>query len=317
LTLAGRLALSAAAIAALLGLTVWQSRQRERAAETAYPPEGTFLTVEGVRMHVVVAGTGPDLVLIHGSSGSTRDWTFSLLPRLAERYRVIAIDRPGLGWSDPAPGGESLHVQARLIRGAAAALGASRPVVVGQSYGGAVALAWATDAPESLAALVTLAAPSHRWEGGLPLQYVLTSAPVFGAATRHAIMAWVPEGYVRTQTEAVFAPQAAPEGYVGHFGPRMSLRPASQYENARQRAALKDEITAMVPRYARIAVPVEVLHGTADTIVSLTIHAEPFAAEVPFARLTRLPGLGHMLQHVAQDDVAAAIDRATARAGLR
>ena len=297
--------------------TLWRAGALERATEAAYPPEGQFVSVEGLRLHAVVAGEGPDLVLIHGSSGSTRDWTFALLPELAKRYRVIAIDRPGLGWSDPAPGGESLHVQARLIRAAAAALGARQPIVVGNSYGGAVALAWATDAPDALSALVTLAGPSHRWETGLPFQYVLTSNPVAGGLFRALISAWVPEAYVRAQTEAVFAPQSAPPGYISHFGPRMSLRRASQAENARQRAALKDEITAMVPAYARIAVPVELVHGTADDIVSLTIHAEQFVAEVPGADLTRLAGIGHMLHHVARSEVIAAIDRAAARARLR
>lgn len=69
-------------------------------AETSYPPTGQLLTVEGHTVHAHVEGHGPDLILIHGASGSTRDFTFSFVERMKGRYRVIAFDRPGLGWSD-------------------------------------------------------------------------------------------------------------------------------------------------------------------------------------------------------------------------
>ncbi len=67
---------------------------RERRAVLEFPPEGQILDVDGMQVHAVVMGAGPDLVLIHGASGNTRDMTFSLAPRLAERYRVIVFDRP-------------------------------------------------------------------------------------------------------------------------------------------------------------------------------------------------------------------------------
>ncbi len=76
--------------------------QQEKLAEKTYPPQGQFIDVNGSRIHAVVMGSGPDLVLIHGSSGSTRDMTFSLAPQLAENFRVIVFDRPGLGGEFPA-----------------------------------------------------------------------------------------------------------------------------------------------------------------------------------------------------------------------
>ena len=77
--------------------TLWKARANEARAIDAYPPEGQFISVDGVQVHAVVRGEGPDLVLIHGSSGSARDFTFSLLYRLAKDYRVNVMDRPGLG----------------------------------------------------------------------------------------------------------------------------------------------------------------------------------------------------------------------------
>ena len=73
------------------GVTHWRASAREAAAEAAYPPEGQLLTIEGRQIHAVMRGEGPDLVLIHGSSGSVRDFTFGLMPELIKRYRVIAI----------------------------------------------------------------------------------------------------------------------------------------------------------------------------------------------------------------------------------
>jgi pimeloyl-ACP methyl ester carboxylesterase len=115
----------------------------------------------------------------------------------------------------------------------------------------------------------------------------------------------------------VFAPQAAPEGYADHFGTGLTLRRKSLRANAFQRAHLLDQIKELSPRLPEISVPMEILHGDADTTVSLDIHARPMANEIASAELTILPGIGHMPHHVAQPDVLAAIDRAATRAALR
>ena len=54
--------------------------------------------------------------------------------------------------------------------------------------------------------------------------------------------------------------------------------------------ALRDQLVAMQPLYPRLTLPVELLHGTADTIVPLTIHSEPLSHILPNARLTVLDG---------------------------
>ncbi|MGO4855217.1 alpha/beta fold hydrolase [Phaeovulum sp. W22_SRMD_FR3] len=298
----------------LAGATLWRAGARERAAEQAAPPEGQFVTVEGRRVHALVTGTGPDLVLIHGASGSERDFSFDLIPLLAPHYRVIAFDRPGFGWSDPIPEDDTITAQARVLQAAAAALGATRPLVLGHSYGGAVALAWATGHPDHIAGLLALSAASEVWPTDMPFLYKIT-APRWGQLiTVPLITAWVPESTVSAETAAVFAPQEMPEGYVAHFVPMMSVRRASFALNARQRASLKEEIRAMVPLYPALDLPVEVLHGDADTTVDLDIHARQLAAAIPGARLTVLPGIGHMSQHAAIPAVLAALARLTDRA---
>ena len=84
-------------LAAFAVLVAWRAARHEARAEASHPPIGQFVQVGETRVHATVMGDGPDLVLIHGASGNLRDMTFSLAPRLAEHYRVITLDRPGLG----------------------------------------------------------------------------------------------------------------------------------------------------------------------------------------------------------------------------
>lgn len=305
-------------LAGFAALTLWRAARHEARAEASHPPRGQFVEVDGVRVHAEVMGSGPDLVLIHGASGNTRDMTFRLAPALAEHYRVIVFDRPGLGYTERLPSGPAtLTDQARLLARAAVKLGAEKPIVVGQSYGGAVALAWAVHEPAHLSALVTLAAASNPWETPLDPLYRVTSSWWGSAIVVPLITAWVSDARVSSAVGEVFAPQAAPEGYAAHFGPGLTLRRITMRANAVQRANLLDEIKAQVPRYGEIAVPTEILHGTADTTVNLTIHSEKLVTQIPGSVLTLLEGIGHMPQHVAVPQVLAAVERAAARAGLR
>ncbi|RMD47821.1 MAG: alpha/beta hydrolase [Alphaproteobacteria bacterium] len=281
---------------------------RAAAVARAHPPEGRFLRVAGRRVHALVAGRGPDLVLIHGASGHAGDFSFDLLPRLAARWRVIALDRPGLGWSEPIAD-PTPAAQARHLAAAAAALGARRPVVLGHSFGGAVALAWALERPGELAALALLAPASHPWRGGLGPLYETLARPLPGRALAPLLAALAPPASVARTFAEIFAPQPVPAGYMAHFGPAVTLRPAVMRENARQLAALKPALRAAAPRYAALDLPVEIVQGDADTIVPLAAHAGRLAEALPRARLRVLPGIGHMPHHAAPAEVVAALER--------
>ena len=121
--------------------------------EAENPPTGRFVTSEGLRIHYVALGPddpdAPTAILIHGATGNLNDMTFDLGPRLAAQgVRVICFDRPGLGHSERAPvEGWLPSTQARVLEGASQALGLRRAVLIGHSWGGAVALAWAIATP--------------------------------------------------------------------------------------------------------------------------------------------------------------------------
>ena len=304
---------------AALGLTAataWRLHARNSAALSAHPPTGQIVMVDDAAVHLQVQGTGPDLVLIHGASGNLRDFTFSLIDDLSASYRVIALDRPGLGHSDPLPAGDyTVASQAARLRKAVAQLGVKNPIVLGQSYGSAVALSWALQ--EQPAALVLVAGVSMPWPGTLDPWYRVTSTTLGRATLVPLASAFVPESYVRSAVGAVFAPQAAPSGYLDHLGIDLTLRRQALAANVAQINSLRPQVVEMSRSYAKLDLPIELIHGDADTIVPLKVHSGPFVELVPQARLTVLPGAGHMPHHTHKDSVIAAIDRAAARAGLR
>ncbi|SMY07353.1 alpha/beta fold hydrolase [Flavimaricola marinus] len=318
--------LSVAAVAAFAFVTDRRASARSLQAEMDYPPIGQFVEVNGRSVHAYVTGNGPDLVLIHGASGNLRDFTQDFVDRVSDRYRVIAFDRPGMGYTDrtdpdydPAftSEAESPEEQAALLQAAALALGAERPIVLGQSFGGSVAMAWALNHPEHVSGLVIVSGATMPWPGTLDPLYRVNGSSFGGAILPPLISAWVPMQYVRDVAASVFAPNPGPENYADKVGAALSLRTETLRANARQVNGLRPYVVAMSTRYPTVSVPTELIHGDADTTVPLDIHSRPLSQLVPDANLVVLSGIGHMPHHSAPDDVVAAIDRAADRAGLR
>lgn len=318
--------LTAAAVAAFAFATDRRAAARAEAAEAAYPPVGELLEVNGRRVHAFVTGSGPDLVLIHGASGNMRDFTQEFVDRVSDRYRVIVFDRPGMGHTDRTnpqysnaftTQAESPEEQAALLQAAALALGADKPIVLGQSFGGSVALAWALNHPEALSGLVVVSGATMPWPGTLDPLYRINGSLIGGALLPPLIAAWVPMGYVRDLAATSFAPNPAVEGYADKLGAALSIRTETLRANARQVNGLRPYLVEMSPRYPEISVPVEIVHGDADTTVPLSIHSQPLSALIETANLTVLPGIGHMPHHSAPEAVTAVIDKVTERSGLR
>lgn len=299
-------------------IVILRIADRTAAARSEFPPTGRIIDVEGAQVHAHVAGRGPDLVLIHGAGGNVRDFTFDLTKRLTDRFRVIAFDRPGFGHTGAAPEagvkrGESPREQARLLQKAAEAIGVTSPIVLGHSFGGAVALAWALERPEETRALVLLGGATMPWPGGLDALYRINASTLGGAVVVPLISAFATQGMADRVLKRVFAPDPVPEGYADAFGIPLSLRRDTLLSNARQVNGLRPHLVTMSEAYSSLRMPVELVHGTADEIVPAEVHSIPLAEMLAGANLTLLPGIGHMPHHAAPDDVVAAIDRASGR----
>ena len=151
------------------------------------------------------------MLLLHGASGSSGDPMMALGERLAQRFRVVAVDRPGSGWSDRigGAGAASPATQARIIRAALREIGIERAIVVGHSWAGALALNLALDHADLVSGLVLLAPVSHPWPGGgISWYYRPATWPVLGR-----LLTWTlttPAGLLlmKPTLGVVFAPQA-------------------------------------------------------------------------------------------------------------
>jgi len=305
---------------ALVALAIWTDRRadrREAEAAARFPARGQMIDVGNGTIHAELRGDGPDLILIHGAGGSTREIMAPLADTLARDFRVIAFDRPGHGHSARLAGSnESPAEQARALMRAAAALGVERPLIVGHSYGGAVALAWALEAPGAAAGLVLLGAVSHEWPGPLDPTYRHLGTGFGRRVLIPLATAFLTRDRMHATLADIFAPQPVPDGYAEAVGARLSTTRKALRASVGQVNRLRPQLAGMSQRYAGLDLPVEIVHGTDDQVVGFAIHAEPLARDLPDARLTPLPGIGHMPHHVATPEVLAAIRRAAGRTGL-
>jgi len=300
-----------AALFAIGGVSAWRS-------EKMTPPIGAFVDVDGVRLHVLDIGPrdapAPPVILIHGASVNLRDMKMALGDRLSRSRRVIMIDRPGRGYSTRPADGWRLELQARLIHDAAAKLGAEKPIVVGQSLGGAVALSYALKYQEDMSGLVLLAAVSHEWPGGVAWYNKASGWPVIGTVLRRIVIPIYAPFAAKTGVIESFAPDEAPEGYYEKSGLTLLFRPRDFRNNAADIRGLKPQIIAQQGRYTEIRLPTAIVTGANDTTVSPTIHSAALAREIAGAYYSVIPDTGHALHHSETAKIMAAIDWVTEKA---
>ena len=155
--IAGAYGLAGAALAAKLLSRPRDIEWEEHKDELPHAERSRFVDVEGVRVHYQEAGRvdAPPLILVHGFCASTFVWSDVLLPVAEAGLRVIAPDLAGYGFSEkPRRGEYTIEAQARLIVSLMDRLGIERAILVGSSYGGAVASLCALDYPERVERLV-------------------------------------------------------------------------------------------------------------------------------------------------------------------
>lgn len=309
---------------ALFGLDAWLDR-REAAAEARWPPDGRILDVGGQKVHVLTLpyqgerqGPPADIVLIHGAGGNWLDMTGSIAPPLQARFHVFVVDRPGHGWSAPLAGPDhGPFAQARLLHDAVKMVGARNPVVLGHSYGGAVALAWAELYPEETPALILLAPAALPWKGlHAGLLRVLGTPPAASAmAFAAALLARGPAARAILK-QRIFGPDPVPPDYFENRGVELALRRVTQKAVLLQLADLIDDLSRLEADMEKARMPTEIVQGTADRMVSFGEVAPPLARSLPEANLTPIEGAGHMIHWAHRQAVLEAIHRGADRAAL-
>jgi pimeloyl-ACP methyl ester carboxylesterase len=117
--------------------------------------QSKFATIEGIKIHYLAAGHGPAVVLLHGYTQTSRMWR-PLIPRLTDKFTVIAPDLPGIGESDIPKDGLDMKTAAIRMHALVKSLGITKARVVGHDIGLMVAYAYAAQFPAEVEKLIVM-----------------------------------------------------------------------------------------------------------------------------------------------------------------
>ena len=289
-----------------------------RRAERRNPPEGKFITVDGVRLHYIERGTGPVIVLLHGNGTMARDFVLSgVFDLLAKDHRVIAFDRPGFGFSER-PRGRiwTAEAQATLLHEALLTLDVRRPVVVGHSWGTLVALALALSDQTNTAGLVLLSGyyfPTVRADVALG---PWPAVPILGDILRYTISPLLGRLMAPVVYRKMFAPSPVSQHFASEFPLELAVRPSQIRASAAETALMIPGAASLAGHYPELSIPVAIVAGIDDRIVDFDRQAGRLGAELPRSTLRKVPDAGHMIHHIVPEQVAAVILDVARAAGM-
>lgn len=250
------------------------------------------------------------MLLLHGQPGTSADWS-EVVDLLAGRFRVLAPDRPGYGRTG-GPAGD-FDTNAAAVLSHLDRAGVARAVVVGHSWGGAVALRTARLAPERVAGLVLAASVGGDAPTGL--DRVLALRPVggvlsvLGAAGTSRLLG---SGALGRRLRQGLPP--ARSRSLEALALPVTARQAWRSFAAEQRAFVAGA-AGILDGAAELACPVDVVVGTLDRVVGPE-SSRRLAGALPGARLVPVAGVGHLLPQDAPGALAGSVTDVARRAGL-
>jgi len=271
----------------------WPNREASRLVEA-----------DGLRWHLQVAGSGPALLLLHGTGSATHSWR-GLLPLLAERFTVIAPDLPGHGHTgvDPQRRALTLPGMAAAVSALLQRLGASPDVAVGHSAGAAVALRMALDGGMKPRHVVGLNAALLPFGGVLagafrPLARLLAGTPALAAVVSAQARRQGKVERLIASTGSALPPQAIDDyrrvlGRPEHVAATLEMMAGWELEPLLADLPALDAVLTLVV-------------GEGDRTISPR-QAERIRRELPAARVVRLARLGHLAHEEAPAAVARVI----------
>jgi pimeloyl-ACP methyl ester carboxylesterase len=309
------------AVLVILALISWGHDARVRAQLFADLPEaGDFIETRGATLHYLSKNTGaekgnPVFVLIHGSSANAYDMMLALGDELAAHGTVLSFDRPGIGRSRNKLSDKEMsdpRAQAREIHQAVRALCYEKPVIIGQSWGGSTALAYAHALGEEITASIMLAPPIIPWYGPDFWANRMVTLPLIGPIISHIALAKYGAGQLQAGAEAASWPETAPENYVRNAAIALILQPRAFRTNAVYAMNLKHHLADMQKTYADMPGTKNkmlIMHGDKDRTVNIDYNAGTFLTMRPDVELLALESAGHMLHHTWKAEITAEIMR--------
>jgi pimeloyl-ACP methyl ester carboxylesterase len=267
---------------------------------------GDYFAVHGREIHYVEQpGSGVPVVMLHGLPGTNEDFD-PVVAKLPGAH-VYSLDRPGFGWSRG--GWLKYQNQIDVVHEFLTQLRLTPAIVVGHSFGGAVALGLARRYPNDVAKLVLIAPAA----GGLrsltmnrfQARYVrFSQLPVVKSVVKHTFgnVALRLSAYLGARN--AFEPAPVPADYKERLL-SVSLTPGNLAAYAGDQLEFDDTIRWVDANVGEIRVPTVVIAAVDDELVPIE-HARKLAAELPGSRLVTVDG-NHMIPYIHPDVVATAI----------
>ncbi|RTM08948.1 MAG: alpha/beta hydrolase [Hyphomicrobiales bacterium] len=310
--LAGSLVVAVLVLLALM-LATWRIAAK---AERLVPACGKFVEIDGNRIHYVEEGEGRPIVFLHGLGAQLHHFRQTLFGRFGAGYRLVALDRPGSGYSVRSSGAAGrLPEQADVVRRFIEELRLERPLIVGHSLGGAIALTLAVEHPTAISGIALLSPLTHqeaRARQGFDLLHI--SSRLLRRVLAYTVAIPLSLRYAQPTLRFIFAPQAVPADYMVSGGGWLGLRPPHYLATSTDVVAVEQDLGRIEKRYREIAMSAGILFGTADRVIGEAVHGEPMLDKISGLDFERVEGLGHMPQFVEAERVVAFIQRIAARA---
>lgn len=284
-------------------------------AERRVPRSGKMVAIDGNRIHYIDEGEGQPILFIHGLGAQFHQFRQPLFHHFPDGFRLIALDRPGSGYSRRARGaGGTLTEQATVIRRFIETLKLERPLLVGHSLGGAIALATAILHPDSISGLALLS-PHTQTSGKAPpgFEPLYIRSPLRRWLTAWTVAVPMARKYATQTLAFIFAPQKAPADYMTEGGGYLGLRPSHFYGTSTDFVDARRDGPELETRYGEIAMPVGILFGTADRVTDHEVHGLGMVGRISGLELELAEGVGHMPQYAEPKKVIAFIRRIAAK----
>jgi pimeloyl-ACP methyl ester carboxylesterase len=268
-----------------------------------------YIDTGDVRLHAVIGGEGPPLLLVHGWPESWYAWRL-LMPALARDFEVFAVDQRGMGLSDKPAGGYDTGTQAGDLVALMDALGHERFAVVGHDTGFAISYALAADHPDRVERVALLEIPGS--PGTVTAPPLFLPGPLndrlwhlgFNRIDKlnEQLVAGREDVFYRWEFDA--AAKSLPDDVIDYYV-RMLSNPDSLRGSFGWYRALDVTIAQDGERKAtRLAMPVLAIGGAA----SFGEHvAEALHAVADDVQSVVIPGTGHFVAEEAPEEMLAAL----------
>ena len=270
---------------------------------------GQKIEINGRMMRYYQTGNGEDILFIHGSMGCVEDWE-ALYPLLKDRYRITSFDRPGMGFSDIKENDYTIEGNAKIAREIIKKLDLKNVIIVGHSYGGAIALRMAIEHDANIKGYLLLA----------PIGYVIDdpnagiidtkmiSIPIYGEGLLVFLGPIIGGGKIEQSLlrymkgdEALF-----PENFIP-FRKELWNKAISMATRARQSDSYNGEIVKYSGKYNRIKHNVSIIAGENDS-KQIVMQNDRMAKEIPNSKYIKLKSVNHYIQYARPNEVVKALD---------